>query len=251
VLSLLLDLVLPVQCVGCARPGALLCSGCAACLSAPAFATRPRPPPPGLPPVWAVAPYGGAARDAVLAYKERGRRGLAPPLAAALARACLAAAPPVSDSRPAGAWQAASVPSAMARPAGSAPTGSGPTGLVLVPIPSRRAARRARGGDHLLRLARLAAAEIRRTGTAAEVVPLLGHARATLDSAGLSAAQRAENLRGALHARTAALPRGARVVVVDDVLTTGATLAEAARALRRVGLEPTAAVIAATPRRHR
>jgi len=250
VLSSLLDLVLPVQCVGCARPGALLCSGCAGCLSAPAFPTRPRPPPPGLPPVWAAARYGGVARDAVLAYKERGRRGLGLPLAAALARACLAAAGPDADGGLTGAGWTGAGP-APAVPPMLQPPDRARAGLVLVPIPSRRAARRARGGDHLLLLAQLAAAEIRRTGTAAEVVPLLEHARATLDSAGLSAAQRADNLRGALRARATDLRRGVRVVVVDDVLTTGATLAEAARALRTVGLEPTAAVIAATPRRHR
>ncbi|MDP9240748.1 MAG: ComF family protein, partial [Actinomycetota bacterium] len=78
----------------------------------------------------------------------------------------------------------------------------------------------------------------------------------TLDSAGLDAGRRAANLAGAmvvrdlrLHGGWAAVsPDG--VVLVDDLVTTGATLAEAARALAVAGHPPrTAAVIAATERR--
>jgi predicted amidophosphoribosyltransferase len=87
-------------------------------------------------------------------------------------------------------------------------------------------------------------------GEAASVlcVAALEHRRRVADQAGLSAADRAANLSGALQARFDL--RGLRVIVVDDVVTTGATLAEAARALRAAGAEVTAAaVIAATARR--
>jgi predicted amidophosphoribosyltransferase len=79
-------------------------------------------------------------------------------------------------------------------------------------------------------------------------VRALTHCRRVQDQAGLTATARAANLDGALRAGMDL--RGHRVIVVDDVLTTGATLTEAARALRAAGADVLAcAVIAATQRR--
>ncbi len=73
------------------------------------------------------------------------------------------------------------------------------------------------------------------------------------DSAGLTVAQRRANLAGTVTARAARVPRGALLVVVDDVVTSGATLTAAAAALGGTGgagAGPVlAAVVAATPRR--
>jgi predicted amidophosphoribosyltransferase len=85
-----------------------------------------------------------------------------------------------------------------------------------------------------------------------QVVPALRHRRAVADSAGLTSAQRAANLAGAFAVRPG-YPRllaGRRVVVVDDLVTTGVTLAECADALRGAGADVVAvATVAATARR--
>jgi predicted amidophosphoribosyltransferase len=211
VLADLADLVLPRVCGGCSAPGHALCLACRRLLGAP-FGWRPTPCPPGLPHLVSAAAYDGEVRSALLAHKEHGRRGLTRPLGEALARAVAALGPP--------------------------------GGVLLVPVPSSRAAVRARGQDHARRLAAAAAREL--PGCRAR--PLLVPARAVADQSGLDSRQRAANLAGALRARQP-LP-GVRVVVVDDVVTTGATLVEAARALRAAGADVRgAAVVAATARR--
>jgi predicted amidophosphoribosyltransferase len=93
-----------------------------------------------------------------------------------------------------------------------------------------------------MRLARSAARDL-----GVEARRLLAPARAVADQAGLTTRERAANLAGALRATGVA---GLPVVVVDDVMTTGATLVEAARALAAGG-HPVAgaAVVAATRRR--
>ena len=101
---------------------------------------------------------------------------------------------------------------------------------------------RARGHDHALRLARAAAA-----AGGGRAAALLVPARAVADQGGLGAQERAANLAGALRVRRPL--HGLPVVVVDDVVTTGATLVEAARALREGGAAVRGcAVLAATQR---
>ena len=116
-------------------------------------------------------------------------------------------------------------------------------------MPSSPAAVRQRGYDHTLRLARAASRQLLRVGAPVRAEGLLRPARAVADQAGLSSAQRAANLEGAFRARPAP---ASVVVLVDDVVTTGATLVEAARALSESGHEVLgAAVVGATRRRRR
>lgn len=235
----LLELVLPQACAGCGAAPGLLCGACARSLDRPARPARPVPAPAGLPPPWAVAAYEGAVRSMIVAHKEEGRTGLARPLGEALALSALAA---LGGSPAGGAgWE---VPSTILEP----PAASGPPWLV--PVPSARAATRRRGHDPTRAMTAIAVAALRRRGVPARGPSVLAHTRRVADQAGLTAAERAGNL---LEALTVTRPReiaGRTVVLVDDVITTGATLAEAARALRAAGAVVTgAAVVAATPRR--
>ncbi|WP_435833095.1 ComF family protein [Kitasatospora purpeofusca] len=220
--------MLPAPCAGCGADLGHLCPACRDLL-----ATTPPEPAAALPRAHAAAPYDGPVRELLLAHKERGALGLAGPLGGALARA---------------------VRSALGRHPGRVP-------LLLVPVPSARAAVRARGHDPTLRLARAAAGALRREGLDARALPLLRHARPVADQAGLSAAERHHNLRGALTVRAPGRlrrsdrpgPAGYRPVLVDDLVTTGASLVEAARALAAAGLPPAGAatVAAAVPHHHR
>ncbi|GAA5204186.1 ComF family protein [Microbacterium jejuense] len=114
-----------------------------------------------------------------------------------------------------------------------------PGAVALVPMPTSRAAYRRRG----FRLPELL---LRRAGRRA--TRPLRHARRTGDQRGLGRDARRRNVEGSLVARGDL--SGMRVLLVDDVVTTGASLAEAARALRSAGAEVLgAATVGATPRR--
>jgi predicted amidophosphoribosyltransferase len=125
--------------------------------------------------------------------------------------------------------------------------------VLLVPVPSRPGTARDRGHDPTYALTRTAARLLRRAGYAATTTRLLVSRGGVADQAGLDAAARATNLAGSMHCPSARLRRLAgrrlRVVVCDDVLTTGATAREAQRALEAVGLEVAGVATAAATRR--
>jgi len=124
----------------------------------------------------------------------------------------------------------------------SARRAGGPAPELVVPVPLHPRRLRARGFNPALVVARAVA----RTAAAPVAATALARLRDTPSQTGLSAAERRRNLRGALRAR-GAVP--ARVWLVDDVVTTGATLREAARALCAAGAKSVVAVCAArTPR---
>ena len=102
---------------------------------------------------------------------------------------------------------------------------------VLVPVPLHRSRLRERGYDQALELAKSLS---RRTGIPLRARQLRRvHATARQSELGLSARQR--NLRGAFAVAGHALPK--HVALIDDVMTTGATLRECAQTLLRSGVE--------------
>lgn len=222
VVGALADLLLPRTCAGCALPGAVLCRACALLLTRPHLAT-PRRFPEGFPPTVAAGAYAGPVRHTVLAFKERGRAELARPLGTALGLAVAAVTGAVPGRRP----------------------------VVLVPVPSSRAALRTRGRDHVRELTARGVAELSAAGLPVTAGRLLCRRGRVRDSAGLSAVQRRANLAGTFEP-TGPPPAGALLVLVDDVVSSGATLTEAAAVLaaaaRRSDPPVLAAVVAATPR---
>jgi predicted amidophosphoribosyltransferase len=219
--------MLPAACAGCGAERARLryavCGDCAIVLEAlRPFRTAPAPPPPGFPRCVAVGTYQGPWRGALLAYKERARHRLARPLGVLLASA-------VATLAPAG------------RP------------VTLIPVPSTRAAARERYGDHMARLAGQAVRRLREAGWEADVAGVL-EALPRPDSASLSVAERRVAAESSLRissgrigfSRQATRMRGT-LVVVDDIVTTGATLAAVTRRLKEADMQVAgAALLAAT-----
>jgi predicted amidophosphoribosyltransferase len=221
------ELVLGSVCAGCDGAPGLLCGPCRESLRGPA-----RWVPAAVPvPVTAVAAYAGPAKAIVLAHKEHGRLALAAPLGDALATATV-----------------------QVLEGGEGCPGCGARSVRLVPVPSARPVVRRRGHDPLARATRRASAVLRKVGYDCTVVPALRQRRVVADQAGLDAAARRTNLAAALGVRPAGrrLLAGRCVVLIDDIVTTGATLGEAVRALVAEGVPVCgAAVVAATARRTR
>ena len=206
-----LALVLPVCCAGCDEPDIALCEQCRAQL-------RPRVTSTGRDVrIWSGLAFEGAPARVVRALKEEGRTGLGRELAPALR---------------------AAVDAAMGAGEDASDAASRDPGIVVVPIPTSRAAFRRRGYRVIEVVARHAGLHPAR---------LLRTSRTTADQRGLGRAARRDNVAGSMRAGAVA---GLRIVVIDDVVTTGATLEEAVRALRAGGAEVlAAATIAATARR--
>ncbi|WP_344128041.1 ComF family protein [Saccharopolyspora halophila] len=209
----LIDLVLPQHCVGCELEGAIWCVECAGRLGGLHRVRRPLLA--GAPPVYALGAYRGTARRAVLAYKEAGRRELAAPLARQL---CTALRAITAEQGPGDWW--------------------------LVPAPSRAIASRRRGGAHMSRIARRMATALTGPGPRACVADCLVISPGAADSAGLEPQQRVDNLAGRVLVRADRLPpAGARIVLLDDVVTTAATVASSVAALGGAGREVTAVLV--------
>jgi ComF family protein len=213
----LLELVYPPRCAACGEAIAAE-PFCAVC----AEAIEPVPPgcrrcglpggedpcgacrasPPAFDALQAGGLFGGPLADAIHAFKYGGRPALA---------------------RPLGAWLAARV--------------TVPRGALIVSVPLGRARRVERGYDQAALLAD-SLARAARTGRRGR--GLLRRTRETPPQVGRSRAERAANVAGAFAAERSVAGRD--VVLVDDVVTTGATAGAAAEALRSAGARSIAVI---------
>ncbi|MBA8816624.1 putative amidophosphoribosyltransferase [Microbacterium halimionae] len=203
-----LTLFLPVECAGCGLHDVALCQQCRDALHPhPIFQETLG----GLRVCSGLA-FSGVSADVIRAVKEEGKTST---LAAALAPALRRAVEEVCAL------------------SGDLPI----TSLIVVPIPTSRAAMRRRGFRVVEVIAKRAGLSSQR---------LLWSTRTTADQRDLGRHERQRNVTDSMRARSFA---AARVLLIDDVVTSGATLDEAARAIRAAGGIPVgAATVAATPR---
>jgi ComF family protein len=106
--------------------------------------------------------------------------------------------------------------------------------LAVIPVPLHRTKLHQRGFNQAELIAR-AAVKVRRGDRLRLCVGVLERKRETASQIGLTSHQRRENLRGAFGVAQPEEVRGREVLVVDDVYTTGTTVSECARVLRRAG----------------
>ena len=219
-LTLALDALLPPRCLACAAavdvPGRL----CAGCWSAVDFIAPPQcalcgfpfdydegadvlcgaciASPPAFDRARSVLRYSGVARDLVLGFKHRDRTHAAPPFAQWMERAGEAL---LADAD------------------------------AVAPVPLHRFRLFTRRYNQAALLAR----ELARLCDLPFAPDLLARTRHTRSQAGLSRRGRIENVRGAFAVRRVEDVRGRRIVLVDDVMTTGATAGACAAVLKRAG----------------
>jgi len=209
----LLDLVYPKRCPGCHTPSPGICESCKSYWNKTPVAITLNKSNVSAPNnffVHSVAQYRDEVRSVLLAYKENGEREAGKVLTQALLKARLGIN---NDSM-----------------------------CTFVPIPSNPKSIRRRGRDFMLDLCGEVSVQ-----SGDQVLPILKVNREVIDQSKLNEQQRSQNLVGAFNcvSKNLHLTEGSPIILVDDLLTTGATLREAVRALRQQGVIPIGAITAA------
>jgi ComF family protein len=209
----LLDLVLPPRCAGCGQTGSLWCANCnsgvqvilapvCSCCGRPlrlseVLCPQCRHSPREIDGIRSAVIFEGPLRQAIHHLKYSGRSSLDKPLGSFLSAR----------------WRAGPLPADL-----------------ITPVPLHATRWRERGYNQSTLLAR----QLSRASGLPLIEEALTRIRATAPQITLNAAEREANVSGAFEAR-ADLVRGRRVLLVDDVCTTGATLAAGSHALKQAG----------------
>ncbi|APR83080.1 Competence protein F [Minicystis rosea] len=205
--SWLADVLAPPVCAACDARLPQRAVFCGACAHAVVLAEE-QPALDGAPPLIAFALFGGAVADALRRLKYSGRSDLGVPLGHLVRRAARSA---------------------------------GIEADVVIPVPLHPARLAERGYNQAALLGAEVANEL-----AVPLFPLaLARTRHTPQQARLDRASRLGNVTGAFRVRMPAQVRGRRVLLVDDVSTTGATLAACAAALREAGAAAVTSLVVA------
>src|SRR5437588_289491 len=223
-----LDILFPPQCAGCKRGGTVLCSSCMAqfvpvmpplcqrCgapLSTLGLCQRCQYHPLGLSGLRAVSTYQEPLRSCIHALKYDGNTRLAEPLGGLLAQAF---------------------------------SYYGLQADAIIPVPLHSERQKQRGYNHAHLLAEVCAAQV----NVSLLEDMVIRYRATPAQVGLTASERLQNVAGAFRCSrafaTGAL-YGRRILIIDDVYTTGATLEACAEPLFAVGAREVWGLVLARP----
>lgn len=213
----LFDLVWPGTCMACGDLGQHLCAACVCETQKRLRAPIIRREVVGVP-VVAATDFSGPVRHMISAFKDQQAVAVRPWLTALSARALTVA------------WQSLTGPVSDSLPP------------ILVPVPSSPAAFRRRGRFPLGEVAaRLSCAGL-------VYLPALQHVRPVQEQSGLSAAERSKNMSEALVVRGKYAEQlwQRQIIVMDDVVTTGATMAAAIVALQPFACEVIGVAMSAT-----
>lgn len=215
----LVDVFLPRGCAGCDRPDQVLCPSCSLL-----FAQARAIPAPYLElgTAHVCADYAGPVRRTLLSWKDHGDIEVTRPLAAAISSLARTILPLILSAY-------SSLP-ARGR-------------LLVVPAPSSPSSLRRRGRSHLAPLAAALAETLTGSGLPAEPAPCLalrGVRKKAVQAGGRAA--RSHRLTGHVECVGRPCPEGRAVILLDDIITTGATLRQCASVLNETGAHPLTAL---------
>jgi ComF family protein len=209
-LKSLKDLVFTKVCISCASPGFWLCLACQSdwntSVKKSTFDGKP---------IYFKSDYTSKTASVILAAKEGNNSNAIALLASAISYSIAFS---ISDLR-------------LSRV------------VTLVTIPSATSAIRRRGRDHINTLAQCVQKDLQQKSIDAYYAPILFQKKSIKDQSQLSSQQRMENTKGKFAVKSCEIPQGA-VYLIDDLITTGASMLEGVRALSEAKITITAGVTA-------